>query len=152
MNSHSCHSFINVTRGWQFFRRVRKMYSNMCMILCNNILDKLSIIYNNYIVRPRLLHPLPALCGTSRPVLYLIFSNQTRCIWYVYRYVLYEYVIVTCTSTSFEIVMMGPSLVPRWPDPVDPRGRLKNNDIADFSILVSLNERPWPRVVFFLSN
>jgi len=68
----------------------------------------------------------------------------------MYRYVLYEYVIVTCTSTSFEIVMMGPSLVLCRPDPVDPRGRLKNNDIADFSILVSLNERPRPRVIFFI--
>lgn len=54
-------------------------------------------------------------------------------------YVLYEYFIVTCKSKSFEIVMMGPSLVLYLPDPGDPRGRLKNNDIADFLILVSLN-------------
>lgn len=81
----------------------------LCMIISNNVQledDKLSILCIIIILfptasRPRLLHPLPALCGTSRLFLYLIFFQPdtlyTLCIgmycmsmlsWHVHRQVL----------------------------------------------------------------
>lgn len=110
----------------------------MCLI-CNSALsddNKLSIQNNNYIVPHKsaaVLIPSSPLSSTSRLFLFWFLLPETTYIG------IDMYVIVTCTSTSLKLSWWVRHLCCR-PNLVDPHGRLKNNDIANFSILVSLNE------------
>lgn len=129
----SSNSLMSLPADIFFSASEKKCILFMCMIICNNVLledDKLSVLYNNYIVphcKSAAFTPSPS-CSlryvSSVPIFDFFPTRHALYILCISIY-WYEYVIVTCTSTSFEIVMMGPSLVLCRPDPVDPRGRLK---------------------------